>query len=318
MTRTRPTLFGVKALAFYALLLLAFFAAPYTNLFFLLACFAGVSGALSLYWSRRNLRGIEISLPEEAHAPAGSANSLVAKLQARREPFGLELVLGRGKQRITAPLHEKEGAPQQVEALLPGFPRGIHRFETPRLRSSYPFGIFWAERVLDTALELVVWPSPASLANKRSRGEVLSELGGLPTACTGTLAPSGLREYREGDRPGDIDWRATARRSELVVKEREGEMAPGIELSLDARCEEERFEETLCIVAALAELARENKEHFTLSTQGYVATHGPEQKSWSSLRRVLAGLRALPESAPSPPSVPSATIRLPAMQGTPA
>ena len=41
----RPTRFGIKSVVFYLVMLGAFFAAPYSNLFFLLLAFLTLAGA---------------------------------------------------------------------------------------------------------------------------------------------------------------------------------------------------------------------------------------------------------------------------------
>ena len=50
----KPTALGVKAFLFYVLLLVAFFAAPYANHFFLLLSFLTILGLLNLAWGLLN------------------------------------------------------------------------------------------------------------------------------------------------------------------------------------------------------------------------------------------------------------------------
>ena len=70
MSSLRPTGLGIKALLFYLLLVGAFLATPYSNLFFLLLVFLTVLGVCNIWWTHRNVAGLDARLEEIAPTPA--------------------------------------------------------------------------------------------------------------------------------------------------------------------------------------------------------------------------------------------------------
>lgn len=96
--------------------------------------------------------------------------------------------------------------------------RGRHRFGDVVLTSGDPLGIRPRSATLDDARELVVYPktfaltmpplfSHAPLGEQRARSVIAD-----PTRV------ASMRPYRAGDPLRHIDWRATARRNELLVR----------------------------------------------------------------------------------------------------
>lgn len=100
-------------------------------------------------------------------------------------------------------------------------PRGIHALGTVRLVAFDPLGLFRSDRMLDSdetagLTPLVIyprpdWSNPAQAAAPDAAGQRLAIEGD----------PAGLRTYRAGDTRRDIDWRASARASEPIVREYE-------------------------------------------------------------------------------------------------
>ena len=111
--------------------------------------------------------------------------------------------------------------PNMLTLALPGAGRGIHHLGTPSLVVTDPFGLFAAIRPLGPqeigeTQALIVYPAPDWRAPVPASPEAA---GGARHAPEGE--PAGLRPYRPGDTRRDVDWRATARRGTLVVRERE-------------------------------------------------------------------------------------------------
>jgi uncharacterized protein (DUF58 family) len=205
-------------LAFTVLLFLMLLAGlNYANslalfLTFLLAGFALVV----MQQCHRNLLGTEVVAAIAPAVFAGSSGALqltfsnndgVARMR-------LEAALAPG------PLVLADLAPhtrQRLELPLPAPRRGIVRIERLRLSTAHPFGLFRVWTWMHTEVAMLVYPHPH---------------GGLPMpadsarnagvrAQTGAGADewAGLRPFRDGDSPRQVDWKAYAREAPLLVKE---------------------------------------------------------------------------------------------------
>ncbi|WP_413601612.1 DUF58 domain-containing protein [Curtobacterium sp. Curtsp57] len=123
-------------------------------------------------------------------------------------------------------------APRRITMTVPGgerrtarmrfapFRRGRRRSSGVAVRAFGPLGLAARQRVLTAPAELVVTPPFRSRRHLPSRLARLRELDGETTLQLrghGTEFDS-LRDYVRGDDVRSIDWRATARRQDLVVR----------------------------------------------------------------------------------------------------
>lgn len=311
----RPTGLGVKAALFYLLLVAAFFAAPYANLFFLLLVFLTLLGIADALAARRNLAGAHGRVEEVPMMPAGAGGAVSAVLCAagRRWALGVELEL-EGAGTLRAALGEASGE-ARITVPVPPLARGVYRVRGARIVSSWPLGLWKARRAVPAPEEIVVYPAPLALATSRGPGGGVGELYDLLGAAQGFLQPSELREYRPGDELRLVHWKASARRGSLVIKEWEGGTGSGHEVVIDRRAKGEELEEGLSAVSALAHAAKEQKEVLTVHSQGLSATYGGSHRPWRELLRFLAVASPLPLDGPPPPAVSSAVLRLPRRGG---
>ncbi len=310
-----PTSLGVKAVVFYGVLVAAFYAAPYMNLFFLLLAFLSVFAVLTAFWTWRNVAGIEGEVVVLEPVPAETPGEIVFELTAEnRTRFALDCRLAvRGRLETVGRAASLPGT-QRVVGRLPALPRGMHEIAAAELSSCYPFGFLRATRPISTPSLVVVHPAPTDLGDARSRTEVLAELCGPTAAQQGDLGPSSLRDYREGDELRQVHWKATARRGSLVICEWDGSSLAGIEVCLDLRTSEEELESALSMITALAFWAREHKEIVVLQSQDHSATYGEGHGAWRDLLTYLAGVKALPSDAPAPPAASPTVLRLPSQR----
>jgi len=311
----RPTALGVKTALFYLLLVAAFFAAPYANLFFLLLVFLSLLGVADALAARANLAGASGRVEEIEPMPAGAGGTLAAVAGAgrRRWSVGVEVEL-EGAETLRASVGEAEG---DVKVLVPVPPlaRGLYRVRSARLVSTWPLGLWKARRKVPAPAELVVYPTPSKLATSRGPGGGVGELYDMLGAAQGFLQPSELREYRPGDELRLVHWKASARRGTLVIKEWEGGTGSGHEVVIDRRATGEDLEEALSAVSALAQAAMEQKEVLTVHSQGFSATFGGSHRPWRELLRFLAVAQPLPFDGLPPPVVSPAVLRLPRRGG---
>jgi uncharacterized protein (DUF58 family) len=309
-----PTGLGVKAALFYLLLVAAFFAAPYANLFFLLLTFLTLLGLADALAARGNLRGATGRVEDSEPVASGTESSVTAVLAAgsRRWALGVEVVLD-GTTPLRATLGAVEGE-AKLKVPVPPLARGVHPVRAARLVSTWPLGLWKARKSIPAPAEIVVYPAPSALSSSRGGGGV-GDLCDLLGAGQGFLQPSSLREYRPGDELRTVHWKASSRRGSLVIKEWEGGTGSGHEVVLDLRAKGEEVEEGLRDLSALALAAKEQKEVLTVHSQGLSATFGSSHRPWRELLRFLAVARPLPVDGPPPPPASPAVLRLPRRGG---
>ena len=117
-----------------------------------------------------------------------------------------------------------------VEVVFPSARRGMYRFEMLQIRSSFPFGLFWASFNVPVGFEYYVYPKPKGTdlwPELRPGGD-----NGSPYSQRPGDDFAGVRVYAPGDSLRHIDWKAYARGRPLSVKQFTG--GSGQELWLDA------------------------------------------------------------------------------------
>ncbi len=301
----RPTALGAKGLLLFCALELAFLATNYSNLFFLLLAFSAVLGLLGAAWAWSNLADVDVDAVRAAPAAAGSEREVTVHVRARRRlrfdvAVALPLAGGRTEVAHTAALR---GAAVLGGALV-AQQRGVARQQHALVQSRFPFGFFVVTRRVEASFEIVTHPAPLALDD-------VSRAGGADVAGDGALLSgrgagiAGLRPFRTGDAVSDMHWRATARRGEAVVKEREREGRALVQVRLDRRAGAEALERALSQATTLV-LAARSGAPVQLLSQGadFVVDAGTGDAA--TALTWLAAATALPDSAPAPPRAPGA------------
>lgn len=170
---------------------------------------------LQAAWScRRHIQGLQVHWRTPLPVFAGALLRCDASvLQAQP---GAALWLG-GRQ---SPPQETTYAARHGESTctwsMPGLERGEHSVHGLHLASNWPLGLWVARRSLPP-LTTLVYPRPAGH----------SEWGATAPVAARQLCASSefqdLRRYTAGDTPQRINWRAFARRDELLVSRFGGE-----------------------------------------------------------------------------------------------
>ncbi len=114
--------------------------------------------------------------------------------------------------------------------------RGIARFGAVEARIASPLGLWLRTRHLGQDCEVKVYPNFAALTGYAllATDNRLSQIGVLQRRRRGEgLDFHQLREYREGDAPRQIDWKATARSAKLVSREYQDERDQQVLLVID-------------------------------------------------------------------------------------
>ncbi len=298
----RVTALGLRALLFLALLWATFFAIPYTNLYFLGITFLTVWLVLAATWTIANLRGLDARglrgstarAPGQPFAiPAGSSFRLQFDVSPRGRPrAGVGVVVDLPDGPVRSMAVPVEGSASSVTVELSGLPRGVHAVRRAFVISSAPFGLFARRVPLPGLDELVVYPAPA--AAPALTGHVMAESTRTVRAAgrrPRTDEVTGLREYRAGDEPRSVHWRASARRDALVVRQMASPNAGGPELILDRRVEPAALEANLSAAVTVALRARDEQSPLTIHTQGMRREFTCVGRDFDALLRILAELR---------------------------
>ncbi len=109
----------------------------------------------------------------------------------------------------------------RVKRKLTALSRGMYRLGNTKLRSGDLFGLYPAEATLEHTpwaifVYPVIKPMPGfSLPARRPIGDSLSRI----RLWDDPSRPAGVREYRPGDPIKSIDWKTTARRGEMFVRQ---------------------------------------------------------------------------------------------------
>jgi uncharacterized protein (DUF58 family) len=179
---------------------------------FLLAGFALVT----MHSCHRNLLGAQLSAltaPAVFARSTGAVQVTLDNPDAAGRP-GLEASLS-GERAV----HGEAGAHGRLRLELPlSAPRrGVVRVERLRLATAHPFGLFRAWTWVHAPVEMLVYPQPlGSLPMPTASGH---KPGAQARGTAGMDEWQGLRPFRDGDSPRQVDWKAYARGAPLLVKE---------------------------------------------------------------------------------------------------
>lgn len=302
--RIRPTALGWKGLLLLAALECAYLATAYSNLFFLLITFCIAVGALGAWWTLANLRGLGVVRIDLAGGAAGRPRDVtcVLKTTRRRGDLQLGLVLADGV--VACGRAADVDGQREITGTLSARPRGVEPVRAVRVWSHFPLGLFVARVDLPIAAELVTWPDPDATG---AADRALVETGRMPIARSASVQE--LRPFRAGDSLGDVHWKASARRGEPVVKEREREGDRRRTFVLDRRCPPAALEPALAVLAG-AVLAARHGQALRILSQGVDLVLTSDGSGASAALRWLATAAALPADAPAPPGADGA-VRLP-------
>ncbi|MCR9244935.1 MAG: DUF58 domain-containing protein [bacterium] len=303
--RIRPTELGVKGTLLLAALVVAFLAAAYSNLFFLIIAFCVVLGVLGCWWAIGNGKAVTAKLSNPGPAAAGQRRTCSLVISPRRPAFDLTFAIEVASDAGSAlsERHELTHVPalrdrQTVTVELPPLPRGVQRVTRVICGSRYPFGLVRSERDLAPAepIELVTYPDPDTGGNRRQHLGAVDHAGNARRGDT----IAGLREHRPGDSLGEMHWKATARRGTPIVKERERSSTATEFVTIDRRTESTAaFEVVLADATAKVLSAQDRERPLRLVSQDCRITLAPGGDPTPALRW-LATAEPLPLSAPAP------------------
>jgi uncharacterized protein (DUF58 family) len=164
----------------------------------------------------RNLLGTEVVAAIAPAVFAGSTGALQLTLGNSDEVarLRLEAALPHGQLVLTDLAARTR---QRLELPVPAPRRGVVRIERLRLSTAHPFGLFRVWTWVHTEVAMLVYPHPHGRLPMPAEGG--HSTGVRTHTGAGADEWAGLRPFRDGDSPRQVDWKAYAREAPLLVKE---------------------------------------------------------------------------------------------------
>jgi uncharacterized protein (DUF58 family) len=181
--------------------------------------------------------------------------------------------------------------------------RGLLQFEAVRIARNEPLGLMKAHAQRAVPDTLLVLPRTYAVAETRMAGSRRLQPGGVANSSRIGEAEEfvGLRDYRPGDTPRRIHWKAWARTGRPVVKEHQDEFFVRHALVLDTSgpTDAQTFEAAVSLAASLVALPRGDDSLLDLmfvEGRAYTLTQGRGLGAAAELLRVLAAVSHVPGS----------------------
>jgi uncharacterized protein (DUF58 family) len=263
-----------------------------------------LSGVLS-EGTLRNVT-LKVRLASEAFAGEEAFLSVTCSAEAKRFPgISLIAILRAGKDHVT--VRFPDIAPgSSATRVVPFRPTRRGEFDSidASVSTRFPFSLFEKSVELAAPAVVIVYPRPSPPA---ARSEILpvAAQSGLPF-LSGRIGafPRGVREHLPADPVRDIHWKTTARTGRWMVKEREGEATPGIDLRVEESGTPAEFEARLSeTCGAVLELDR-RAVPFRLRIGDRLCVEARDPDRRSKALEALAKARFDPAS-PTAPVTPS-------------
>lgn len=153
------------------------------------------------------------------------------------------------------------GEKTKTATLLVCRQRGVYQMAGWRVETSFPFGLLNSGRVFAAPKRIVVYPAFTPLTGLSIPAGRRHHPGGVAMASHigDSFEFLGNREYRDGDNPRDIDWRATARLQIPIVREYREEYFLRVAVVLDTHLPDSHaeskaaFERAVSLCAAVGD-----------------------------------------------------------------
>lgn len=249
---------------------------------------------------------LKIRLASEAFAGREAFLAVTCSAEAKRFP-GISLVAILRAGADSAMVRFPDIAPGTcVTRVVPFRPTRRGELESIHvsLSTRFPFSLFEKSVELDVPAGVIVYPRPSPPVARREDLPVAAPSGRPFQSGRVGAFPRGVREHLPADPVRDIHWKTTARTGRWMVKEREGEATPTIDLRVEETGTPEAFEALLSdACGAVLELDR-RAVPFRLRIGDRLCTEAHDTDRRSKALEALA--RARFDLAPAaPPGTPS-------------
>jgi uncharacterized protein (DUF58 family) len=171
---------------------------------------------VAMHQCHRNLLGAQLSAASAQPTFARHNGCLRLTFDNAGPTARLRIAAGVGYEPTTAADLPGRGR-ESIELTVAAPKRGIVQIDRLHLVTTHPFGLFRAWTWVHAPIAMLVYPQPrGSLPMPTNSG---NKSGTRSLANTGADEWLGLRPFRDGDSPRQVDWKAYAREAPLLVKE---------------------------------------------------------------------------------------------------
>ncbi|MBK5966923.1 DUF58 domain-containing protein [Thiocystis minor] len=187
------------------------------NLGLLFTFFLASVGLVAMHHAWFNLLGIAVQARGGPPVFSGETAMIDVSLLAEGRRARHDIQARKGHD-TALPVHVPGGNQRRVSLGLPTTRRGLLTIETMTIETQHPMRLFRAWCYIATDASTLIYPAPARHAP--DPGYAAGDAR-LPDRTGGEGADDylGSRNYRHGDSPRQIDWKAFARERGLVVKQ---------------------------------------------------------------------------------------------------
>ena len=268
------------------------------NLLYLLIGLLLATLPVSWLGSRLNLSPLQVDFRLPRHARAGSCFTVEVTIRHRRPRWdsrGLEVRLLTDRGSYGPGWVERVRAGTTTRLLLRGKhdERGTRRVRGVMLGSTFPIGFLRRTTLWLSPRELLVLPAESATRRTRKWAEPLPGLAALVARMAGNEF-EGLRRGSDTDDVRRVDWKSTARRRVLMLRETAGEATLRLDLDLETVRDGEpskarrAFEEDVSRLAGTGRRALEQGGTVRLTFDGKAALTFSRQAGLTPLLARLA------------------------------
>jgi uncharacterized protein (DUF58 family) len=171
---------------------------------------------VTMHQCHRNLLGVQLLAATAEPTFARRNGTLTLTFENASAAVRFRVAAGVGDDPTVAadiPAHGRG----RIELSVTAPKRGIVQLDRIHLITTHPFGLFRTWTWVHAHIEMLVYPHPqGSIPMPTHHG---TKAGVRSVASIGSDEWLGLRPFRDGDSPRQVDWKAYAREAPLLVKE---------------------------------------------------------------------------------------------------
>lgn len=186
------------------------------------------------------------------------------------------------------------------EYTIEAMPRGEHFFNSIRLKTGDPLGLIEKEVQIPVEDKIVVYPKYVELLYKPFEHQFDQGMtASKERVQRDTSMVSGVREYQPGDRFSWINWKATARRNDIMVKEFEQRQSHDILIMMDC-APDSRFEIAVSFTASIIRAILRKGAQVGLITSSHDRIAFPIKGGDSQQQQLLYHLAKITDNSQAP------------------